>query len=312
MENSNVMEEVFSFEGKKGTDAVEISHDLLSKSINRQPGLAGIRNVPKQYWTALMLIYGILDQQEINYTKGKIFVQNNSSKAYLTDTEKESGFDQKNAPINRWRFDKAISKISLPNIVSDPTNDQKARNAALGIVLNKEGLSVAFGMNVWVCRNFNVMGGTLINSYGNGREGLPWDVMFERIKNWVGQLDQIWKVQNEIKADMEAYVLSNNDQAIDKVIGSLYVDAIKQAYFKGKDVPFNTYELSEFVQQAIHQGMNEAEMTNVWDLYNWGTSIMKPGKYDLGEITENSNTWANYLIDYFNLNSPKEIINIEN
>jgi len=92
---------------------------------------------------------------------------------------------------------------------------------------------------------------------------------------------------------------------IEKVIGDLYLSAIKQAYFAGDPVPFNTYELSDFVQEAIRQRKDEEKLTNVWDVYNWGTSIMKPSKVDIGEISENSNIWADYLINEFDLEVPK-------
>ena len=46
-------------------------------------------------------------------------------------------------------------------------------------------------------------------------------------------------------------------------------------------------------------------MNNVWDLYNWGTSIMKPDSADIGEIANNSNDWADYLVQRFELDVPE-------
>lgn len=166
---------IFEFEGK-GTDVQIISMDNLQRSIRRDQGLAGIRSIPVQYWKMYASVLEMLESENINFTEGPIYVQNNSSKAYLTDEDKEAGFTQKNAPINRWRFDKIISTIQLPNIVEgDDEGVKDARNAAIGLTLNKDGLSVAYGMNVWACSNFNVMGGTIMSSYGNnqGRTGLP-------------------------------------------------------------------------------------------------------------------------------------------
>ncbi len=304
---------VFVFDGKTGKDSNRIPIELLSKSIRRESGLKGIRVIPIQYWKIYAIILGMLDKESINHTEKAPFIQNNSSKAYLTDADEASGYTQKNAPINRWRFDKVISTIQLPGIVEDQNEGiVDTRNAAIGLTLNKEGLTVAFGMNVRACKNFNVMGGTIMRSYGlDDRIGLPWDIMETRLHNWVKNINQIWTVQNEIMHSMKDHTLEASSTTmeptgiIEKVIGDLYLGAIKHSYFNGDAVPFNAYELSDFVQESIRQRKDEEKITNVWDLYNWGTSIMKPGIVDIGEISENSNMWSDYLINEFALEVPK-------
>jgi len=297
---------IIEFDGK-GTDVMEIGLDNLAKSIRRESGLSGIRSIPAQYWKLYALIIGMVQQQDLNYDEKPIWVQNNSSKAYLTDEDKADGYTQKHAPINRWRFDKIISTVQLPGLVEgDDEGVSDARNAAIGISLNKEGLTIAFGMNVWACTNFNVMGGTLMRSYGQrGEDGMPWDLMQFRLGKWLENTTQLWNIQNEIMSQMKSVTLPTNENIIEEIIGNLYVGALKHAYFKGAEVPFNTYELSDFVQESIRQKNAEDKVANVWDLYNWGTSIMKPGKMDIGAIAENSNMWSDYLIDYFALETPE-------
>lgn len=300
--------ETFEFDGKS-MDTKLISIEDLGKSIRRESGLAGIRNIPIQFWKMYSNIIDMLKATEINYNTTSPVVQNNSSKAYLTDTDKGNGYIQKYAPIEKWRFDKVIQLISLPNMFKG-SNEDNARNAVIGLTLNKEGLSVAFGMNVWACSNFNVLGGTVLHSYGKGnRDSMPWDVMSNRLEQWVGSMDQIWSVQNEIMAAMQEFILQD-DSIVQEVIGDLYQGAIKQAYFKGAEVPFNTNELSNFVQESIKQQKDGDSLANVWDLYNWGTEIMKPGRFDIGQIADNSNMWADYIIDKFKLDAPKQIIEI--
>jgi hypothetical protein len=301
---------IIEFEGK-GTDVMPIEMNLLSKSVRRETGLAGIRSIPRQYWKFFELIITMLEANEVNYTVEKIMIQNNSSKAYLTDEDKEAGYTPKRAPINKWRFDKIISLIQLNNLTAEETSGSSARNMAIGITLNKEGLSVAFGANVWACNNFNVMGGTVLRSYGHrGDEGLGWDNMKYKLENWISKLGKIWSVQNEIMEAMKAESISSS-KVVDRIIGNLYLGALKQAYFKGNAMPFNTHELSSFGQEAIRQAKEEDRITNVWDLYNWGTSIMKPGIMDIGEIATNSNMWAEYLCNEFFIEKPNEIIEAE-
>lgn len=296
---------IFEFDGK-GQTVQEISMTDLNRSIRRESGLAGIRAVPIQYWRMYEAIVAMLDAGSFNYNESDIWVQNNSSKAYLTDDDKEHGFTQKNAPINRWRFDKIISTIQIPGInEGDDEGTAFARNAAIGLTLNKEGLAVAFGMNVHACTNFNVMGGSVLKSYGHNRkEGLPWDVMEVRLNTWVENLTQIWSVQNNIMHNMKEYTLPEDAGVVEGLVGNLYIGALKNAYFKGDAVPFNTHELSDFVQESIKQQKENEMLESVWDVYNWGTSIMKPGRMDIGEIANNSNLWADYLVKEFALDVP--------
>jgi len=303
-----VNQTIFEFEGKT-TDVQTIPIENLERSIRREAGLAGIRSVPIQFWRMYSLISGMIEKSELNYNEGDIWVQNNSSKAYLTDEEKNEGFTQKRAPLNRWRFDKILTTIQLPNIIEgDNEGIADTRNGAVGLTLNKEGLVVSFGMNVHACKNFNVMGGTIMKSYGDrGRDATPWDVMEVRLHKWFENFTQFWTVQNEIMTAMKARTFDPQIRSVEEVVGDLYFGAVKQAYFKGDAVPFNINQLSDFVQESIRQRKDEEQIANIWDLYNWGTGIMKPGRVDIGDISDNSNMWSDYLIDRFELNVTKNI-----
>ena len=95
---------------------------------------------------------------------------------------------------------------------------------------------------------------------------------------------------------------------IQEVVGDLYIRALRAAYNKGALTPFNTHELSEFTQKIIQQGKDQDQLGTVWDLYNWGTNIMKPGTMDIGEIANNSNLWSEYIDDYFGLGIQEAVI----
>lgn len=297
------------YEFSKENKVQSIPFDMLKSSIRRDPGLLGIRSVPTQFWSMYAIITSMLDERNISYTKGEFHVQQNSSKAYLTDVEKADGYDAKRAPIDRWRHDKIINLIQIPAIQSGIGSD--IRNAAIGLTLNKEGLTVAFGMNVHECTNFNVLGGTVLRtySYDNGRSiETPWELMMHRLKVWIGSIDQIWKVQNQIMDQMKAYQLPKDIPVVEEIVGDLYIRAIRQAYFKGGLTPFDTHELSNFTKEMIQARKTEDRLASAWDLYNWGTSIMKPGTVDIGEIANNSNLWADYILDRFEMNVPEAIV----
>ena len=295
------------YEFSKEDKIQAISRDHLRMSIRRESGLAGIRTIPVQYWTLYGILESLLEQNNLNHTNGEVFVQANSSRAYLTDMEKGDGFNAKRAPVNRWRFDKIISTINLPNVMAGSGEAaENMRNAAIGLTVNKEGIMVSFGMNLHVCQNFNVMGGTCLRSYTFGQdEGLAWELMLHKLTQWVSKIDQIWKIQNDCMKAMKEYTLPIDVPVIEELMGDLYISAIKQAYFKGAYTPFDTHELSNFVKEMIQSRRTEETLASVWDIYNWGTSIMKPGIVDIGEIANNSSMWSQYLMNRFEMQIPE-------
>lgn len=281
----------------------QISKELLSKSI-RHEGKYGkvLETKPIQVWAMLDLITGILNNNDVNFKEDPIHVQRRASGTYLSDIDRNNGFDKATAPIEKWKFDKVINLIQLPNIYEgDDEGVGFARNATIAVTLNDFGLSVAFGMNVHECTNFNVYGGTILRTYSySGKQGMQWDLMKIKLNEWIGKLDQIWKIHNNIAISFQNAALPS-EHVIEEVVGELYINALKAAYFQGAETPFNTHELSEFVQKVIKQRKDEEQIGNVWDLYNWGTNIMKPGSMDIGEIANNSNLWADHLAGYFNI-----------
>lgn len=299
--------EIPVYEFSKENKTQVIPYDALKSSIRRDPGLVGIRAVPTQFWTMYTILTSMLAENNVNFTEGDFHVQWNSSKAYLTDAEKADGYDAKKAPVDRWRHDKVITMLQIPGIVAG--RDNEIRNSAIGLTLNKEGLAVAFGMNVHECENFNVLGGTVLRTYNYGNdEGLQWELLVHKLRTWIGGLNQIWKVQNEIMDTMKEYQIHSDIPIVEEIIGDLYIRAIKQAYYKGDITPFDTHELSNFTKEMIQARRTEDRLANVWDIYNWGTSIMKPGIVDIGEIANNSNLWASYLMSKFEMNLQEAII----
>ena len=279
--------------------ATTISLDMLSQSI-RQEGKYGdaLSTKPVQIWNLVSDVQEMLDKSNINGSLGDIYIQKRSSAALLNDFDRNAGYNKFNAPINRWKFEKAITSINVPNISNAGTN------AKIGITLNEQGLSVAYGMNVHVCSNFSVMGGTLLRTYTfNKQPGLEWSHMKRLLSDWTSRLDQIFGVQSEIMHNMIEKEVKD-ERTVNKIVGTLYQDAIRQAYFNGDHTPFDTHALSQFVQEMIKQRKEEEKIGNVWDLYNWGTSVMKPNVVDIADISNISSSYADFLCKEFTIDIP--------
>jgi hypothetical protein len=49
--------------------------------------------------------------------------------------------------------------------------------------------------------------------------------------------------------------------------------------------------------QAYVSLKNPTQINDVWDLYNWGTNIMKPGTIDLADINNCSDMFCTYVLE---------------
>ena len=274
--------------------ATTIPLELLSQSI-RHEGKYGnaLETKPVQIWNLIDNVRNILEKASMNYSLDDIYVQKRSSAAMLNDADRNAGFNKYHAPISRWKFDKVITSFNMPNI------SQAGRNAKIGLTLNENGMVVAYGMNVHVCQNFSVLGGTILRTYSFDKTpASPWEFVKMKVSEWTQNLDQLFRVQNEIASRMQEKEV-NDERTIQKVVGILYQNAIRQAYFRGEHTPFDTSSLSQFVQEMIRQRKEEEKIANVWELYNWGTSVMKPGIVDISDISNTSDSYAKFLMKEF-------------
>lgn len=276
--------------------AVTIPFGLLSQSI-RHEGKYGnsLETKPVQIWNLVDDMKNNLNKNEINYVLGDIFIQKRSSAALLNDSDRNAGYNRYNAPISKWKFDKVIAHITIPNITKPGVN------AHIALTLNEQGLTIAYGMNVHVCSNFSVMGGSVLRTYTyNGQHGTGWDTIQIFLNLWTKNLEQLFKIQSGIMENMQNTTIKD-ERTVQKIVGILYQNAIRQAYFRGAETPFDTHSLSQFVQEMLRQRKEEEKIGNVWDLYNWGTSVMKPGIVDIGEISNVSHGYCNFLCNEFGI-----------
>lgn len=285
--------EMFGFAKDETTKAIALND--LSQSV-RVEGKFGksLRTRPVQSWYVLQLMHELLESQKINYNAGEIYVQKNNSHIMINDNERNLGFNKESCPINRWLFDKILSIVHIPGI------GNQFANAGIAFGFNDNGIELAFGLNVHICRNFSIMGGRIMRSYKLGSyEATPWELMEHRLKTWMNELEQNCKVEVEIMNRMKSINVPEN--TTDRIIGKLYQKAIDQAYFSKDFAPFNVHRMSDFVQEILRRRKEEEKIANVWDLYNWGTSQMKPGIFDLADINNASSEYSKFLCREFDI-----------
>lgn len=305
MQREEVSVREIDYFGFKPEETVsEVSINQLEQSI-RVEGKHGraLSTRPVQSWNVINYITSVMSLAEVNNTMEHIYVQKRNSFPMINDNDKKLGYNRERCPIDQWLFDKIAVSFMIPNIGNDLVG------ARIGLSFDENGIQIAFGMNVHVCSNFAIMGGQIMSTFKRGsNEPLSWDSIMIVLKDWMFNLDQKMKLEIDLMNRMiETEIIE--DGVVNRVIGGLYKRAIDQAYGTKALAPFDTAGMSNFVQNII-KSENKVEdhtfdknfgIRNVWDLYNYGTQIMKPGSVDIADIQNSSFLLADHLFTEFEI-----------
>ena len=287
-QTENQQQQFFGFD--KDENVKNILLRDLAKTV-RVEGKFGrmLQTRPVQSWTLISTVMSFLEKEEINHHVKNIYVQKKSSYPRINDSDKVLGYNRENCPLQKWEFDKIMTAIDIPNLGND------LATGSIAISFDDRGMTLAFGMNVHVCSNFSILGGNVMRTFKQGgREAMSWESMRAILAEWIRERQQIIGVEMEIMKRMMDRKIQD-ETVISRVVGDLYQKAIDQAYFSKQFAPFDTHGMSQFVQEMFKQRKQQDTIGSVWDLYNWGTEILKPGKVDTSDIIESSKTYADYL-----------------
>ena len=227
-----------------------------------------------------------------------IFVSKSDSKRIMKLDPDKTGL------LASWLFQRLVSRINIKSL-----GDEKS-HTSIAIAYNTNGMSVAWGQNINVCQNMNIFGDTIMYTYGSGSSKVQ---EYEKIK----QIFNEWCLSAEEKRafDLEVYrkmqeITINKGSGIRQFIGDMHLDAVKTAYIDPRiNAPLNIGQLSEYSKQFLNDYGNsttgvddENNFVTLHDLYQVGTSILKPNKTDIVSIWDDVRNWGNNLITKFNLN----------
>jgi hypothetical protein len=280
--------EVFKFEDKRAKIAT-IDLDMLSKSGSLRSATSNVPGPtrPLQSWELIRNIIEIANSNTPSCELAPIWVERKNALRLTTEEEEtELGIDETNTPINKWVFNHVLTQINI-----NPEKAVKGYNPSIAVSFNQHGIQVVWGLNVHVCSNLSIFGENRISTYGPDRT--PFNKQMDLLSYWMQNINQKFEEDLAIKESMTKTKLAPSQ--INEMIGDLYKLAIDKAYNKGKYAPFNTSILSNIVRN-----IETENISNVWDFYNVGTNVIKPGNFVLEEVFDTNVEWGKYLMSRIN------------
>jgi hypothetical protein len=279
-------EQIFVFPREVKAASIDLSL-LAQSSMIRSAGSNNPGNTrPLQSWELIQNIQEMIDKAGHTFEQKDIWVQERSSTRILTNQEMQV-YKPDNTPIERWMFDHVLTKIDLA-----PAFHDNGKSPAIAVSFTKQGIKVAFGMNVHVCSNLCIYGDNYISTYGNNR--MPFAKQMDILQFWINMVEE--KFQDDLRTTATMQMHEVDGVWVRETVGDLYMKAIAKAYPKtaSKDLvsPVNTGQLSVMIQK-----MNVEDVKSVWDFYNAGTAIIKENNMFLEDVLDVNIAWGKYLAE---------------
>lgn len=247
------------------------------------------------------VINEILDRCHRNglkYEIQDIFASDNRSKQHpgvsiLPQVQASHGANAPEAHILR----RVYSTIRI----HDGETDELTTNIA--IAYHQEGIQIAFGTTVKICRNLCILGvEKMVANFGNGK--ISNDKIFESVDNWLRDFGNYQERDIRIIQRMKEIECTKPD--VLRLIGTL--TAIRVAYDNGigevrqrlNNYPLNQAQISIFTDNYL-RFEQENERVNLWDVYNLATHIYKPHTTEIPNILPQTAVLFDVLNDNYQI-----------
>lgn len=247
------------------------------------------------------VINEILDRCKSNglkYDIQDVFAANNNSKQYpgvsmLPQVAEQFGANAPEAHILR--------RVYTTIRIHDGETDELTTNIA--IAYHQEGLQVAFGTTVKICRNLCILGAEkIVSNYGAGK--IPNDRIFETVDNWLRDFGNYQERDLRVIEKMKSINVQKSDAM--QLIGILtsirvaFDNGIGEVKEKLKNYPLNQAQISIFTENYL-RFEQENERVNLWDVYNLATHIYKPHTTEIPNILPQTAVLFDVLNDNYQL-----------
>jgi len=179
-------------------------------------------------------------------------------------------------------------------------------NYKLAVAFHQEGIQVGFGPNVINCDNMSIMSANQrAQSYGPNK--MPVEKLLEVIGEWLNNFKETRERELRILTKMKEIDVPHKEVA--QVVGELNMIRLTR---DSKDIserpeyPLNQSQINRLAERYLvnrhnHEGEGEYKVS-LFDLYNLGTDMQKPGIMDLPLIIPANHSFGQFFIDKYQLN----------
>lgn len=243
------------------------------------------------------------DRYRLTYNIQDMFAANNNSKQYpgvsiLPQVEAIHGTGAPEAHILR--------RVYTTINIHDQQDDELTTNIA--IAYHQDGVQVAFGTTVKICRNLTILGADqIVSNYGSHK--LSNDLIFQSVDNWLLNFGEYKERDYRIINAMKDIQTTRAD--VFRLIGMLtairvsFDNSIGDVRERLGNYPLNQAQISIFTENYLRETETRGnDDLSLWDVYNLGTHIYKPATTEIPNIIPQTAVLFDVLNDAFNITRP--------
>ena len=232
-----------------------------------------------------------------------MFAANNNSKQYpgvsiLPQVEAIHGTGAPEAHILR--------RVYTTINIHDQEDDELTTNIA--IAYHQDGVQVAFGTTVKICRNLTILGADqIVSNYGSHK--LSNDLIFQSVDNWLLNFGDYKERDYRIINAMKEIQTTRAD--VFRLIGMLtairvsFDNSIGDVRERLGNYPLNQAQISIFTENYLRETETRGnDNLSLWDVYNLGTHIYKPATTEIPNIIPQTAVLFDVLNDTFKITQP--------
>jgi len=241
----------------------------------------------------------LLSQTGLDYGLAPIFAANNKSKNFPGVTivkalEEAHGINSIKTMILRRLLGRFVIK-------SNQTDEELY---AVAIGFHQDGIQVAFGPHVKICKNLSILGSDrIISTYGPDKVSV--DKMFDVLRGKMAELPSMQEQDFTLMNKMRNVLIPQED--VKQIIGEM---TLKRVYAdtgkvnRNAEVILNQGQISKFSEIYVdkvkpYDNDGNSKTVTLYELYNMGTGLLKPETSDLPTIINQNWALGKYLINYY-------------
>ena len=199
---------------------------------------------------------------------------------YVTKMTKESSNSrllQPDTPISELAFERFIGTIDIIG-----NNDHSAR---LAIKYEPDNFEMAFGFNVKVCQNFNILGA---DKHFKVARGVNYDDLMDQLESWLKG------IESSFNTDLNT-ISRLSEKNINQLDTYMMLGELMQKYHRTEQV-IQLTDISALSSNLI--GFSERQgVNNLWDFTNAGTEVLRFDDNSGNAIFESIANFNNYILD---------------
>ena len=271
------MKEQLFIDDKITTEELELADLRRTIKMQDQKGLSKI--LPIEHYEVFDRVIDNLTNNRLNVQPDLVYAAGGRYAKVTKKVEELMGLEK---ITDSYWLQKVVGSVSI----MDYQNDESI--AKVAISYSPEGVFLAYGQMIRVCKNLSVLGSP--NFIDLSRIGLDKAM----------QIVQAWAITHAEKREFEVSTLNRmkgievNINDVDRAIGKLHKAAVNQAYLnRGSKAPFTITQLSGFTKGILN---NQAPISTLWDFYNVGTAIMRPSENEFSTVLQQNVNWSEFLL----------------